>query len=309
MCTAFIVYDKNILFGRNMDLDYSFNESVLVIPKNYNFKFKKEESLYSKYSILGIGTLIDGYPMFADAMNSEGLAFAGLAFEGNCKYYEYQKGKINLTPYELPLYLLSICSSIEQVRIKLKDINLLNEKINEQVDLANLHFIFADKKESIVIEPLKEGVKIYDNPYNLLTNNPPFDYHVYNLSNYLQLHNDKPINKIDNKVNINICSYNQGAIGLPGDFSSSSRFVKCFYIKSNLILDGSDNDYNEIFKCLDSVSMVKGAVKTKLGYEITRYSICYDLKKCCILYKTYEKPLPEMYFNDSENTSFICRKV
>jgi len=225
--------------------------------------------------------------MFADAMNECGLAFAGLAFTKNCHYYDFDKSKKNYTPYELPLILLSTCKNIEEVKFMLKDINLLNEPFSKEVPLAPLHFMISDKKKSIVIETLKDGTKVYDNPFNVLTNNPPFSYHKENVSNYLQLHNASPLNLLNKEIKIDHYSYNQGAIGLPGDFSSSSRFIKCFYVKSNLILDGTSDDIIEFFKCLDSVSMVKGSVKTEKGYEITRYTVCYDLDNFVLLYKTY----------------------
>ena len=99
--------------------------------------------------------------------------------------------------------------------------------------------------------------------------------------------NNNPYNNLNGRLILQPYSFNQGAIGLPGDYSSASRFVKCLYVKSNLILDCLDGDYNDFFKCLDSVSMIKGSVKTERGYEITRYSVCYDLNKKILLYKTY----------------------
>lgn len=288
MCTALAIFDKNILFGRNMDIDQGFNEQVILLPKDYKIHFKFEKKIKSKYSILGMGTIIDGYPLFADAMNEEGVAFAGLAFKDNCKYYEYDNSKKNYAPYEFVLYILANCKSIEEIRCFLNSINIVDEPFNIEILNTPLHFIFVDKKESIVLETTNEGMKVYDNPYNVLTNNPPFNYHKYNLTNYMQLHNEEAINRINQKSNLKQYSYNQGAFGLPGDYSSSSRFVKCFYIKSHLIIDGSKNDINEFFKCLDSVSMVKGAVKTEHGFEYTRYTNCYDLNNKCFYIKTYD---------------------
>ena len=290
MCTALAIFDKSILFGRNMDIDQGFNEQVIFLPKDYKIKFKYEKEIKSDYSILGIGTYIDGYPLLADAMNEEGVAFAGLAFKDNCKYYEYDNSKKNYAPYEFVLYILAKCKSIEEIRCFLNSINIVDEPFNKDILNAPLHFIFVDLKESIVVETTNEGMKIYDNPYNILTNNPPFDFHSFNVINYMQLHNDVAENRINKNLNLKQYSYNQGAFGLPGDYSSSSRFIKCFYVKSHLVLDGSKNDINEFFKCLDSVSMVKGSVKTERGFEYTYYTSCYDLKRKKIYYKYYNKP-------------------
>lgn len=309
MCTALVVRSKNILFGRNMDIDYSFNEQVIFLPKNHLIRFKEEINIKSEYAILGTGTIIDEYPMFADAMNEKGLAFAGLAFEDCCEYYKYKTNMKNLAPYEFVLYLLSLFSTVNEIKEELLKINIINIPINEETKLANLHFIFTDKKESIVVETTSEGMKIYENKYDILTNNPPFSYHCYNITNYMQLHNNKPYNNIANTLVLKPYSFNQGAIGLPGDYSSASRFIKCFYLKSNLVLEGIDKDYNEFFKCLDSVAMIKGAVKTNKGYEITRYTNCYDLEKSVLLYKTYDDPaFKKIKMNLSKNDCF-CIKI
>lgn len=272
-----------------MDIDQGFNEQIIFIPKNHKITFKFEKEIKSKYSILGIGTYIDNYPLFADAMNEEGVAFAALAFKENCVYYEYNIKKKNYAPYEFALYILSECKSIEEIRSFLNSINIVNEHFNNQIFNTPLHYIFVDKKESIVVETTKDGMKIYDNPYNVLTNNPPFPFHEFNITNYMQLHNNEATNKINTNIELKQYSYNQGAFGLPGDYSSSSRFIKCFYIKSHLVLDGSMSDINEFFKCLDSVSMIKGTVKTEHGFEYTYYSSCYDLKNKKMYYRIYDK--------------------
>lgn len=309
MCTAIVIRDKKILFGRNMDIDCSFNEQVIFLPKNNSVHFIKEENIKSKYAILGTGTIIDEYPMFADAMNEQGLAFAGLAFEDACEYYDYKAKMKNLTPYEFVLYMLSLFSTVDEVKKELSKTNVLNIPINKETKLANLHYIFTDKKESIVVETTNEGMKIYENKFDILTNNPPFLYHCYNITNYMQLHNNKPYNNISNTLKLKPYSFNQGAIGLPGDYSSASRFIKVFYIKNNLILDGTKQDYNEFFKCLDSVAMIKGAVKTNKGYEITRYSNCYDLEKKVLLYKTYDDSTLKKFNMHMLKNEFFCKKI
>lgn len=280
MCTCIYLKGKNNYFGRNMDIHYSFNEQIINVKKGKEFILKNSKILRIKYSLLGIGTIINNYPLFSDAMNEKGLAIAGLNFLNNAYYFEYKEDKINITPYELPLFLLGTCSNVEEVKNVLKNINLLNEPFSNEIPLAYLHFMVSDLKKSIVIESTKEGLNVYDNDLNVLTNNPEFSYHKNNILNYLNLSIDDPINnKFEN------ISYGQGLIGLPGDYSSMSRFVKAYFVKENIIFN--DNQINQFFYCLDSVFMPLGLVKAKDGFEYTRYQSCYDLKKGKMYYKSY----------------------
>ena len=289
MCTAISLISKNTYFGRNMDLDYSFGERVIIVPRNKELNLKNGELITTHYAILGIGTVINNYPLLADAINEKGLGFVALNFPGNAEYYAVDNDKINIAPFEFGLFVLCKCSNIDDVKLLLKDINIVDVDFSNEVKNTPLHFMFSDKEKSIVIETTIEGMKVYDNPYHVLTNNPVFTYHKENVSNYMGLHNDKVINLIDKNINIKNYSFGQGAMFLPGDYSSASRFIKAFFVKS-FVKMGDDENYNiiQFIKCLDSVLMVDGCVKTEHGYEKTIYSNCYNLDKLVLCYKTYE---------------------
>lgn len=287
MCTCINIIANNTYFGRNLDLEYSFNEMIIITPRNYEIKFKKEKTLKTHYALLGIGTIIDNYPLYADVINEEGLAFAGLNFPDNCTYLTFNKDKTNLAPYELPLYILGQCMNVKEALEWLENINIINLPFSSDVSLTPLHFMISDLKESIVIESRDNNIYIHHNEFNVLTNNPPFEYHQNNVINYLSLHNSDPINNL--LPSLKPYSNGLGALGLPGDFSSSSRFIKALFVKNNLVLNNDDNfNINQFFKCLESVSMIKGTVLTKLGYEYTRYTSCYNLNKKVLYYKTYD---------------------
>ena len=154
MCTALSmkIKDGNYLFGRNMDNYFSFNEQIIIVPKNYNITFKNETNIESHYAIIGIGTIIDNYPLFAECANEKGLAIAALSFKDNAIYYKKEKDKINLAPYEIMLYLLATCKNIKEVKSVLKRVNIINESFKKDVLLTDLHFMVSDLNESIVIE-------------------------------------------------------------------------------------------------------------------------------------------------------------
>ena len=312
MCTCINVIANNTYFGRNLDLEYSFNEMVIITPRNYELNFKKEKTLNTHYALLGIGTIIDNYPLYADVINEEGLAFAGLNFPDNCTYLSFNKDKINIAPYELPLFILGQCKNVKETLELLENINIINLPFSNDVSLTPLHFMISDKKESIVIESRDNNIYIHHNEFNVLTNNPSFEYHQNNVINYLSLHNSDPINNL--LPSLKPYSNGLGALGLPGDFSSSSRFIKALFVKNNLVLNNDDNfNINQFFKCLESVSMVKGTVLTKLGYEYTRYTSCYNLNKKVLYYKTYDnsqlREISLFDFNLDDNKIRLCHYI
>lgn len=312
MCTCINVIANNTYFGRNLDLEYSFNEMVIITPRNYELNFKKEKTLNTHYALLGIGTIIDNYPLYADVINEEGLAFAGLNFSDNCTYLSFNKDKINIAPYELPLFILGQCKNVKEALELLENINIINLPFSNDVSLTPLHFMISDKKESIVIESRDNNIYIHHNEFNVLTNNPSFEYHQNNVINYLSLHNSDPINNL--LPSLKPYSNGLGALGLPGDFSSSSRFIKALFVKNNLVLNNDDNfNINQFFKCLESVSMIKGTVLTKLGYEYTRYTSCYNLNKKVLHYKTYDnsqlREISLFDFNLDDNKIRLCHHI
>ena len=297
MCTCInLSYKNSHYFGRNMDLDYSFNEKIIIIPKNYFIKLKKEKEIKSHYSFIGIGTIIDNYPLLAEGSNEYGVSIASLNYPLECQYFEFNKDKINVAPYELPLLILSKCKNLNDIKKIINNLNLINNSFNENVNLTPLHFMISYKDKSIVIESNKYGLEIHDNPFNVLTNSPSFNYHKYNLNNYINLNNNFIKNNLNN-YNFNDYSYGLGAYGLPGDYSSSSRFIKTYFVKNYLDLN-DNNEYNilQFFKCLDSVSMIKNIVKTKDDFEYTRYTSCYINNT--LYYKTYYSNIRFISLND-----------
>ena len=187
MCTAITYSGYNSYFGRNLDLEYLYDEEVTIVPRNFLLKFKKEEALKNHYAIIGMSTIIDNYPLFYDATNEHGLSMAGLNFVGNAVYHEAEYGKKNLCTFELIPYLLATCKTVEEAMIALEGLNIISTPFNDKTENAMLHWIIADKVESMTIESMQDGIRIYKNPLGVLTNNPPFDFHLTNINNYLNL--------------------------------------------------------------------------------------------------------------------------
>lgn len=291
MCTAinFKGYDS-YYFGRNLDLETSYGERVVITPRNYKINMRTLPSIESHYAIIGMAAVVDDYPLYYEGTNEKGVSIAGLNFPGNADYKEMLEDKNNVAPFELILYILSLCSDLSQVKEKLKNINIVKIDFSPGLPLSPLHWIISHGEKSITVECVKEGLKVYDNDFGVLTNNPSFDYHAMNINNYMSLHEGKSENKISKNLKFDNYSLGLGALGLPGDYSSASRFVRAVYIKEKSPLCQSEKEsVNQFFHILLGVSMPKGCLLAKNGEsEYTRYSCCCNIKEGVYYYNTYD---------------------
>ena len=239
--------------------------------------------------MIGMATVINDYPLYYDATNEHGLSMAGLNFPGNAVYLPRKEGYDNITPFEFIPWILSQCKTVAQSRTRLERLNLTDIAFSNDLSLSPLHWIISDKRESIVVEPMTGGIKIFKNPVGVLTNNPPFDYHMHNLCNYLNLTPDEPSNRFSNKISLKPYSRGMGGFGLPGDLSSASRFVKATFTKLNSVSDGTQSqDISQFFHILGSVAQQRGCVKVGSGFERTIYTSCCNTDKVIYYYTTYD---------------------
>ena len=284
MCTA-ISYKS--YSGRNLDVDKSYGEEVIIAPRNYPFRFKAQAGIDTHYAMIGMGAVTDGYPLYFDAANECGLYIAGLNYLGNAKYLPIASDKVNLAAYELIPYILSRCSSLSDAEYELKRISLADIPFRRDMPLAELHFFIADKHSSITVEPDADGLHVYENPVGVLTNNPPFPAQLFNLNNFMGLTNDAPENRFAPALNLTRYSFGMGAIGLPGDLSSASRFVRAAFHRHN---SNGRGNLTDIMHLLSSVAMPEGSVRLGSGFERTEYSSAVDLDHLIYSYRMYENP-------------------
>ena len=283
MCTAI---SFNNYFGRNLDLECGFNERVVVTPQNYNFKMRLVENFKNNYAIIGMAAVVDSIPLYFDATNQTGLSMAGLNFLNNAVYHPFNESKINITPFEFIPFVLGSCKNVADVKKLLLNLNLVNINFSDDLPLSPLHWLISDGINSLTVESVQEGLMVYENKIGVLTNNPPFLMQMENFENYKGLLKAKlPQNDggIDYSLGIDAC-------GLPGDFSSKSRFVKAAVVKerSPKNLCGMPAVCH-FFSMLNSVAMPKGFVLTPTGEcEYTRYSSCCDVKNGVYYFKTYD---------------------
>jgi len=290
MCTAICYRSNDSYFGRNLDFHCGYGEGVVITPRNYEIKMRCEKPIKSHYAMIGMATVVDDFPLYYDATNEKGLSMAGLNFPENAVYYPFKEGKDNITPFELAPWILAQCACVDEAKILLEKINLVNINFSEQLPLSPLHWMISDKKSSIVAEPLEHGLKIYDNPFELLTNNPPFEYHYTNVSNYMGLSTGLATSQFDERIPVKNYSLGMGALGLPGDYSSVSRFIRALFVKENSVSEHNEkSNVNQFFHILNSVAMPKGCVRAADGYEYTRYSSCCNADMGIYYYTTYDE--------------------
>ena len=290
MCTCINLKTKDFYFGRTLDLEYRYSEQVTITPRKYLFNLKNGEEIKTKYAMIGMATIMDKYPLYYEACNEKGLSIAGLNFPKTCAYFDPLKDKLNLTPFELIPYFLGLYDNIKDVKVAIKNLNITNISFKDGFPLSPLHWMISDANESIVIEQIKDGLKVYENNVGVMTNNPSFDYQLMNLNNYMNLTPKYGNNCFSKDINLEPYGVGMGAIGLPGDFSPASRFVKAAFLKNNSICDDDENSsITQFFHIMDSVSMVKGSVITKdEKCDITAYTCCINVTKGIYYYKTYD---------------------
>ncbi len=290
MCTAITYHTKDYYFGRNFDLEYSYHETVTITPRNYPFKFLKEKEINHHYALIGMAYVNNDYPLYYDAINEKGVGMAGLNFPDNAFYHELSTTKNNIASFEFIPWVLSQCANLEEVKKLLENINITNLSFSKDLPASPLHWIISYKDESLTVESVKDGLKIYDNPVGVLTNNPTFDYQMFNLNNYMNLSIEPPVNNFAPKINLEKYSRGMGALGLPGDLSSQSRFVKATFTKMNSLSDDSEaSSVSQFFHILTSVEQQRGCVHMGDNkFEITIYSACCNLDKGIYYYLTYD---------------------
>lgn len=288
MCTAITFKSEDSYFGRTLDVEFSYGEEIVITPRNYRFVFRDKGEMKNHYAIIGTALVKNNYPLYFDAANECGLAMAGLNFPQNAFYYEKAEGKDNVTPFEFIPWILSQCRNLDEAKNLIDKINLWDMNFSCDIPLSPLHWIIADKEKSITVETLKDGMKIYDNPVGVMTNNPPFDFHTANLAEYANLTPENPQN-VFGDTGLHLHSLGLGAKGLPGDNSSASRFIRIAFTKANATsLNGENESVGQFFHILNSVNQVKGCTRGKDGTCMyTDYTSCINLDKGIYYYTTY----------------------
>lgn len=289
MCTALAYKTKDFYFGRTLDYESSYGEEIVITPRQYPFAFRNGAKRNEHYALIGMAHVAGGYPLYYEAVNEKGLGMAGLNFVGNACYGKEKEGKDNSASFELIPWILGQCSTVKEVRELLEKINVTNLAFHESFPVSPLHWLIADEKETITVEAVEEGLFVYDNPVGVLTNNPPFPQQMFQLNNYMHLSPKQPKNLFSERLKLQTYSRGMGALGLPGDLSSASRFVRAAFTKLNAIATQKEEDsVGQFFHIMGTVEQSKGCCEVNEGaYEYTIYTSCCNASKGIYYYTTY----------------------
>lgn len=310
MCTAATYKTKDFYFGRTLDYEFSYGDEVVVTPRNYPFSFRDAGEMKSHYAIIGMACVVENTPLYYDAMNEKGLCMAGLNFVGNAVYRKPEAGKDNVAQFEFIAWILGQCADVRAARAKLQNLNLTDTPFSAKLPVAQLHWILADRNEAITVESVKDGLKIYDNPVGVLTNNPPFPEQMFRLNDYMHLSPKSPENHFAESLPLYTYSRGMGAMGLPGDLSSQSRFVRVAFTKMHSVSGDSEQEsVSQFFHILGSVDQQRGCCDVGEGkYEITLYTSCCNADKGIYYYNTYENHQisgVDMHKEDLDGTTLV----
>ena len=276
--------------GRTLDYEFSYGDEITVTPRHYEFQFRHMGSVSSHYAMIGMAHVAGNYPLYYDAMNEKGLGMAGLNFVGNADFQELDDTRDNVAQFEFIPWILCQCATLEEAKKLLSRMNLVGTPFSPQLPTAQLHWLIADDSGSLTVECMTDGLHIYDNPVGVLTNNPPFDKQLFHLNDFMHLSPKQPENTFSSDLNLQTYSRGMGALGLPGDLSSASRFVRVAFTKLNSRSGDSEKEsVSQFFQILGSVDQQRGCCEVADGkYEITLYTSCCSADTGIYYYTTYE---------------------
>ncbi len=289
MCTAISWTNGSNYFGRNLDWYIFYPVQIAIAPRHYTFNWRNGGSTDSHYAIMGMAMPFNNIPLYFDAINDQGLGMAGLN-DRNAHYFPPEEGKTNIATFEFISYILAQCKNVEEAKKILSNAVLTDQAFAPDLATSPMHWFIADKDSSIVVESNADGLHVYDDPINCLTNAPEFPYQLQNLKFYRNVSPHEPEFEFSNKVADQFPAYGtgNGTMGLPGGIDSISRFVRVAYTLLNSVADATeDESVSQYFHIMQNVGQVRGESVFDGHLEVTQFTTCYNTTKHLMYYSTY----------------------
>ena len=292
MCTAVSYKTKNFYFGRTLDYESTFPTHITVTPRRFPLRFRHGGTMSVHHALIGMAYVVGDYPLYYDGMNEKGLCMAGLNFVGNAVYRSHAPEGDNICQFEFIPWILGQCATVAEARGLLSRIRLTDTPFSEELPVSDLHWMIADRDNSITVEAVADGVMVYDNPVGVLTNNPTFPEQLFRLNDFMHLSPTEPENRFSDRLDLRPYSRGMGAMGLPGDLSSPSRFVRAAFVKMNSVSGDTETEsVGQFFHIMGSVEQPSGCCLVGDGeYERTIYTSCCSADRGIYYYTTYENP-------------------
>lgn len=269
MCTAMTFQSKDRYFGRTLDYEQAFGEAVVITPRHFGAE--------PRYAMVGMATVAEGIPLYYDAMNENGLCMAGLLFPP-AVYLPPHPQKKNLPPHALISYLLGRCADLREVEVLLEKIRLTAGDFSPQYRCAPLHWMLADRTRAAVLEATGE-LHLYEAAAGVLTNAPAFPQQEEHRKRFQGLSPHSAAER------------GKEAVGLPGDWSSPSRYVRAAFVAEHSRCAPSEEEsVAHFFRMLQSVAVPKGCLRVAGEDAYTRYTCCCNQHRGIYYFSTYEDP-------------------
>ena len=284
MCTAIAWMGESFYFGRTLDLETSFGERAVITPRRFWFDFRCVTSIKAHYAMLGMAAVANGFPLYAECMNEKGLCMAALRFTGKTVYAEKATvGEVGITSFELIPWVLGQCASIDEADALLRKTRIVGIPFSDEIPLTSLHWMVADGTGALTVECTEAGQTVHRNTVGVLTNAPAFPAQLAHWERYRRLH-EKPTESQGVSEGGRL---GMGAYGLPGDYSSPSRFVRAAWLREHTHVGEGERGDVAMLAMLGAVSVPRGCVETENGHwHVTRYAVCADAKHGRMLVRT-----------------------
>ena len=297
-CTRIKAKDNSVVLGRTMEFGIDPGSNMTVFPRKFKFQGtladnKPGFSWEGQYGFVGMS--VTGKPLVSDGINEKGLYVGDLYLPGFAKYQEIEMGQEQkcISQLDVAGYLLSLCQTVEEAKKAIQDITVTGLYMEEIKNIPPLHFAIHDKTgDSAVFEYIDGTLHIHNNPIGVLTNSPTFDWHMINLRNFVNL---SATNVPELKLNgdtITQLGQGTGMLGLPGDSTPPSRFVRAVaFTQSALQPDNSEEAINLMYHIMNNFDIPKGFSRSTEGgetlYDFTFWTTLADLTNGNYYYRSY----------------------
>ena len=289
MCTAATYQTRNFYFGRNLDYERSYGESVVITPRNWPLALRRGAVMETHYAMIGMAHMQDGFPLYYDAVNEKGLCIAGLNFVGNAVYHPPVAERENVAQFELIPWLLGRCATLTEARQLLEQVNITDTPFCTGLPAAQLHWMVAGRRLS------RGGVGGRRRPCLRRSgggaDQQPAVSHAAVRPEQLRTAvagaAGEPLRAGPAAGDI---QPRHGGHGPARGLSSQSRFVRAAFVRANSVSgDGEAESLSQLFHILGSVEQQRGCCRLNDGAcELTLYTGCCNADRGVYYYTTYD---------------------
>lgn len=303
-CTGIMLRnaDGTIVHGRTLEFGIPVETTIEIVPRGYEFVGKAPGGpglkYKAKYGAVGATTFKD--VAIADGLNEKGLAVGAFYLPTFAKYAKItnENQAKALSSIDFPNWILTQFASVGEVRAAIERGEVVIAPTVLEgwgPEAPPLHYAVYDKTGAcIVIEPVDGKLKIYNNPFGVLTNSPTFDWHMTNLRNYIALNPlNVPLVEI-NGVKLKALGQGSGMLGLPGDFTPPARFVRAAVFSAVAIPSpNAGQGILQAFHILNNFDIPVGIAREKdkegtVLTDRTQFTAARDPQSLRYYYKSYE---------------------